>query len=151
MPKPNPDPLWSRVERGDGCWLWRGALLPNGYGILRIRARSSSNIYAHRLAWELVNGEIPAGLFVCHRCDVRNCVRPDHLFLGTTTDNMRDMVAKRRQAHGERHGRAKLSAASVAEIRLALQAGASCAALGARYGVSDTVVGRIGREELWGS
>lgn len=75
------------------CVLWTGALKPNGYGQRTFRGRSMS---AHRAAWIEAYGDIPEGMHVCHRCDVRACVRLDHLFLGTRSDNMRDMFAKGR-------------------------------------------------------
>jgi len=71
-----------------GCWLWEG-YVRSGYG--RLRKKS-----VHRLAWEEVNGPIPAGMSVCHHCDVRLCCNPDHLFIGTNGDNTRDMSAKGR-------------------------------------------------------
>ena len=87
--------FWSKVEKGDGCWLWRGAIGSHGrYGQFNVVNRSRPS---HRVAWELVNGPIPAGLYVLHRCDVGLCVNPAHLFLGTQKDNMADMMAKGRQ------------------------------------------------------
>lgn len=81
-----------------GCWLWLGAEKGNGYGNVR---RRQQNLPAHRFVWELVSGKaVPAGLDVCHKCDTRLCVNPGHLFLGTRLDNMRDCVAKGRQARG---------------------------------------------------
>lgn len=84
-------PFVSRVEVG--CWNWTGFINPKGYGQLSFKRRT---VRAHRLAWALAYGPIPDGLCVCHRCDNRRCVRPDHLFIGTNLDNMRDMVAKGR-------------------------------------------------------
>src|SRR6516162_3348365 len=69
----------------DGCWLWFGPKQRLGYGQLMIKSKMFK---AHRLMWEYMNGPIPDGLFVCHHCDVRNCVRPSHLFLGDQFDNM---------------------------------------------------------------
>lgn len=110
--------LWSKVPvRGDGCWEFAGAKSHKGYGQLPIwRDGRSIPRSAHRLSWELANGPIPAGMSVLHRCDNPPCVRPDHLFLGTQSDNMQDMVAKGRAYagpapvfHDRRHvlGRAK--------------------------------------------
>lgn len=100
--------FWARIEKGDDCWLWRGAMRPNGYGGY---VMNRVPVYAHRLSWQIHHGPIPAGLFVCHRCDVKRCVRPDHLFLGTRQENMDDMKRKGRQAHGPTHvARARVSA-----------------------------------------
>lgn len=97
------DFIWSRVEKTNGCWLWLGARMGrDGYGHMRVK---HSNRTIHRLVWELTNGPIPEGKFILHKCDTRPCCRPDHLFIGTARDNVRDMVAKGRsvgQAHPER-------------------------------------------------
>jgi hypothetical protein len=90
--------FWERVvEDSSGCWLWTGPKNKAGYGQMRLRNRKP--IFVHRVAWELSNArEVPVGMLVCHHCDVRSCVRPDHLFLGTYRDNNRDMTAKGRNA-----------------------------------------------------
>lgn len=84
-----------------GCHLWIASLTRKGYGNLRI---GRDTFMAHRVAYMLHCGPIPEGMCVCHRCDVRNCVRPDHLFLGTNEDNVADRVAKGRTAKGDKHG-----------------------------------------------
>jgi hypothetical protein len=85
--------FWSRVRKGDDCWEWLGRTSTNGYGAVWADKRDRR---AHRVAWELVNGPIPDGLYVCHHCDNKRCVRPDHLFIGTATDNMQDALRKGR-------------------------------------------------------
>lgn len=92
-PAPRTERFWAHVAQSEGCWEWQASVFRTGYGQFRDGGRS---MRAHRVAWELVNGPIPEGLHVCHRCDNRKCVRPDHLFLGTRSDNMQDMSAKGR-------------------------------------------------------
>jgi hypothetical protein len=141
--------LWSRVSIGPGCWIWKGHIVNTGYGALRIGGGGSPIIGAHRASWELSYGPVPDGLFVLHRCDVRLCVRPTHLFLGTAADNSADMVRKGRgrwpgpktPLRGESHPMAKLTLAQVQEIRRRYRAGGITQAhLGAEYGVDQTTV-----------
>jgi DNA-binding NarL/FixJ family response regulator len=92
------------------------------------------------VSYELHRGPIPDGLQVLHRCDVRACVNPDHLFLGTHDDNMADKVAKGRQVRGEHHGLVRFSDARVCEIVKAVRGGMSKRAAGRHFGLSDTQV-----------
>ena len=91
----------SKSEPETGCLLWTGALYTNGYGAIRT---GRTTRLTHRAAYELWVGEIPQGLCVLHKCDVRSCISPKHLFLGTNKDNMQDCLNKGRFATGDRHG-----------------------------------------------
>jgi hypothetical protein len=82
------------VNREEDCWEWTASLFKSGYGKFNLDGKT---VKAHRLSWELTNGEIPGDLFVLHKCDNRKCVRPSHLFLGTKKDNADDMWSKGRQ------------------------------------------------------
>ena len=98
------------VEKTDGCWLWKGSINAVGYGVFGYPGQGVS-CSAHRASYELFVGDIPSGMLVCHKCDNPICVRPDHLFVGTQRDNMRDMIAKKRCVPR------KLSESQVAQIR----------------------------------
>lgn len=129
-----------------GCWHWGGARSLQGYGF--IKRKDGAQLRAHRVAYELIHGPIPAGLFVCHRCDNPRCVRPSHLFLGSHPENMADMVLKGRSAHmqGERNGSAKLEMQDVLSIRSSI---GSYSRIGHDFGVSPSAVGLIKRRERW--
>lgn len=111
--QPNEVKFQRHVRRSPGCWLWEGARAPNGYGVGSYDKRIVS---AHRISWMLHRGEIPDGLCVLHKCDVRNCVNPDHLFLGTCKDNTRDSMSKNRNVKGERQHASKLRTQHIREI-----------------------------------
>jgi hypothetical protein len=82
------------------CWIWLKSKFDNGYGQQKIKGK---NYRVHRLSYRLFVGEIPKGLLICHKCDQKDCINPEHLFLGTQADNMLDMVQKGRSLKGNKH------------------------------------------------
>ena len=142
--------FWARVNKTDSCWEWTGVISRSGYGQVRFAFISNSRIpqSTHRIAWQLVNGPIPDGMDLCHTCDNRRCVRPDHLFLGTDLDNARDRDAKGRTARlaGARNARAKLTEQDVRSIR---GSDSATKALARRFSVSPRLIRKIRARELW--
>lgn len=133
----------------DGCWPWIGYRQRDGYGRFGVRRDGRKSIgYAHRVAWEIAYGQIPDGMCVCHRCDVRFCVNPAHLFIGTDADNAHDRDRKGRSVKltGERHGNARLSADIVRQIR---SASGLHREIASRYGISRETVTGIRAKKSW--
>ena len=114
--------FWNKVSINqlNECWLWNACLDKKGYGKFQ-------KYYAHRYSWILIYGEIPDKLFVLHKCDNPRCVNPNHLFLGTQQDNLKDMRNKNRATYvnGEKHGRVKFSNELIKEIRNQFEMGKS--------------------------
>lgn len=138
--------LWRRVEKmPSGCWEWRGYTDKNtGYG--QIGAEGEKKILlTHRAAWMVTNGPIPDGLHVCHRCDNRPCCNPDHLFLGTPTDNMQDAKAKGRNRwmEGEASPNAKLTDEQVREIRRRYRPYVNAVEIAEEFGISRSYVSHL--------
>lgn len=143
------DTFWLNVQRGtdDECWPWLRPPTPGtGYGQARVAGR---HLLAHRLAWSFTHGPVPLGMFVLHKCDVRLCVNPNHLFLGTQADNVRDMIAKGRQAVGAATRSTPLTDALVREMRTLRAAGTPHRDLCNRFGVSEPTVSRICNRVTW--
>lgn len=132
--------FWGRVEKTDGCWLWRAGT-NRGYGIAWVGGRIKK---AHRVSWEEVNGPIPPGMFVCHRCDNPPCVRPSHLFLGTNADNMRDMSEK-----GRGYLRSPITAHDAIDIVSLYAFGATQLELARSYGITQSAVSLIVHGKNW--
>ena len=131
-------------EPNTGCWLWCGPSAGGkGYGMFSANGRS---VRAHRFSYDVFVGPIPPGMLVCHRCDVRPCVNPEHLFLGSAIDNNADMTRKGRRAVGERCHKAKLKPSQVLEI---LQSDERPVVLAQRYGVDGATIRRLLRGESW--
>lgn len=135
------------------CWEWQGARKPKGYGNVRISGRY---MLSHRVAWELAFFPIPDGMVVCHACDNPACCNPAHLMLGRPQANFTDMMTKGRaklrqnKAVGERNHNSKLDAEKVRAIRAAYQSReADQYQLADAYGVSQSAIGAIVRNETW--
>ena len=148
--------FWAFVEKTETCWLWHGALQRGGYG--SAHRPYGRVVRAHRYSWELTNGPIPGGLCVCHKCDVRTCVRPDHLFLGTRKDNMRDAANKgrltrpsswERTRRGSAHGMAKLTDDDVRAIRAERAQGIPGHVVATRHHISGGAVSMIVNRKRW--
>jgi hypothetical protein len=147
--QPLADRFWTKVRKTDGCWLWTGCVGSHGYGEIW-SAETAGRLTTHRVSWELHHGPIPEGMSVLHRCDVRACVNPAHLFLGTDTDNMADKTAKRRHRFGERHHGATLTEADVRAIRDRWQrGGVTQRDLADAFGVDPSQVSRILSGDAW--
>lgn len=148
--------LWDRFhnmvspEPNSGCWLWTGATKEYGYGVIGLGERGKGIGKAHRVAYELYKGPIPNGMVVCHKCDNPYCANPDHLFIGTLKDNMRDCVRKGRNFipdnRGERAKWSKLTEDAVRHIRQRAMAGTEYAKM---YGVSKSAIYEIWRGKNW--
>jgi HNH endonuclease len=171
--------FWSKVHKADGCWLWTAARNKFGYGVFTGKGRVQ--LYSHRFSWKLHRGDIPEGSMVLHHCDNPPCVNPDHLFIGTAMDNMRDRHDKGRYATGEQswssthkdrlarglsngrhthpestrrgetHGCAKLSLAQVEEIRSLIAGGLTHRATGKIFGVDRSTITAISLGKNWRS
>lgn len=164
--------FWLKVDKSgptmphmdSPCWSWVAAKTRGGYGHFGVARKL---FLAHRVAWTIANGPIPAGLLVCHRCDNPSCVNHSHLFLGTNLDNCQDKESKgrgnpargdangshtkpERRPRGEVHGKSKLNDAKVIQIRADYAAGGvTVRRLGLQFGVHYSAIGRIIRREMW--
>jgi len=160
--------FWEKVSKNeDGCWEWiAGKNGTMGYGSFSFEGRQYQ---AHRWIYEQLNGKQAVGIEVCHHCDNPKCVRPDHLFVGTKSDNMLDCASKGRnamqrnpqrsrlregqhlwQAKGERQGHAKLTQEMVLSIRGMAQSGVRVAAIAEQYGVHPAHIRKLVLRKAWG-
>lgn len=140
----------------DGCWLWTASKNNKGYGVIGRGGKNGGMMYAHRLSWTLANPGMPLGAgLVLHMCDVRHCVNPEHLLLGTHKDNVSDMWKKGRANHvkGERVHTAKLTATEVLAIRRLFvpwsRDANGTSGLAKRFGVSRQQIHSIISRQHW--
>jgi hypothetical protein len=133
------------LKSESGCWLWTGAHGSSGYGHIGLNGKV---LDTHRVSFELYRHRIPDGLFVLHHCDVKSCVNPEHLFLGTQTENLLDMTRKGRRswASGENSGSAKLTAEKARKIREDTR---SHRTIAKEYEIGKSTVGAIKTGKAW--
>lgn len=137
------------VNYNNQCWEWQFRKNACGYGTIKVKNKSE---LAHRISYTLLVGEIPKGVEVCHSCDNRCCVNPEHLWLGTHKENMQDRVNKgytKGIAQGEKNPREKLKETDIPVIRELYKMGYDSVVLGAQYGVSSSTISSIIRRESW--
>lgn len=136
-----------RIEKS-GCWIWTGGKVSGGYGEIYLGDRIPRLV--HRVSFQEFVGQIPDGLFVLHKCDVRPCFNPEHLFLGTTLDNMRDASTKDRIAFGSRQPKAVLNESMVSEIRKQWNGTPSHQKeLAEKYGCSQANISMVVTRKTW--
>jgi hypothetical protein len=143
------DPLWERVYITDTCWLWTGSRTPDGYGRMH---RNGDLVYVHRFVAEATYGQSVTGMKVCHRCDNPPCARPDHLFIGTQADNMRDRDQKGRgviAAVGEDNPSARLTESQVLELRTSKKSWPEIKEIAERLNVTPMSVWNAATGRTW--
>lgn len=139
--------FWAKVQKSDGCWNWTASKGHKGYGTFQI---GHVPVRAARLSFFLANGYWPEPL-CCHRCDNPSCVRPDHLFAGTSSDNAVDMVKKGRKftMPGEAYPNAKLTEMDILTIRSRCDAGESSKTIAQDFGVHRATIRKIHNRQKW--
>lgn len=148
-PKPLEELFWSKVRKGSSCWEWT-ACISHGRGILvHVVNRKQKMWLAHRLAWTLLRGPIPKGMFVCHHCDNPKCVNPGHLFIGTHQMNVTDSVRKWRHTYGEKNPQAKLTEKQVKKIRMLRKQGWTYDRLASKFHMTLSPIRDVCKGYTW--
>lgn len=140
--------FWEKVNKDGDCWIWTAATRSSGYGCFKVAGRLIS---AHRFSFVLHFGEVPVGQVVCHKCDNRLCVRPEHVFAGTPKGNVVDMDAKGRRGFlkGAELPNAKLSDEKVEEVFRLRRAGKSHVEIASLEGVSRRQIEKVLNGRAW--
>lgn len=159
----NDQKFWNKVSVAgpSDCWLWKGVIDAFGYGCIK---RNGIQTRTHRHAWQLTNGAIPPGMQINHTCDIPDCVNPNHLKIGTQQENIRDKIARNRQAKGlangththpekrpmgEKIGNSKLKESEVKLIKKSLLSGATLSWLAEQFNVTKQSISGIKRQKTW--
>jgi hypothetical protein len=133
------------IDAVTACWNWTASTRSDGYGQFRVNKK---NVAAHRLSYQLAKGEIPHGAMLCHTCDNRRCVNPDHLFLGDHKINAQDASRKGRLGAAETHPLAKLNNQQVLTIRASKERGVD---LARQFKISPSIISQIRSGQIWKS
>lgn len=143
-----PRRFWAKVNKTPGCWLWTASTNGFGYGSIWTGYKLRR---AHRFSWLIHNGDIPDGIRVLHKCDVPQCVRPSHLFLGTDIDNIVDKLSKGRgnNRRGSDHPGAKITESQVVQMRIERERGTPLKELETKYGLSNGEISLICNRKKW--
>lgn len=145
------DYILSRTEKSEsGCWVWKGSVNNHGYGRIGSALKVLGERAAHRISYRAFLGNIPRDKSVLHRCDLRRCCNPEHLFLGTQAENVQDMISKSRHnpRYGEHNASSKLNRQSVSIIRSEWQS-TTISELARRFGVSRRAVSFVIKGVTW--
>ena len=147
--------FWDKVSKSEGCWNWIASKYPCGYGAINIRRKCFG---AHRMSWLIHHGDIPDDCEVCHYCDDPSCVRPDHLYVATHAQNIKDMHSKGRGVYspnfppppkGELNWKSRFKTEDILEMRSLSERGVSQRNIAILFKTSHPVIGRIIRRESW--
>lgn len=144
-----PERFWKRIQKPVGCWLYDGAKETNGYGYLLSPLQEGSQyITSHKLAWILTHGPVPDGKQVLHKCDIRACCNPEHLYLGDDAANAADKMSRKRQSRGEDNFKATITEVQAREI-WALKGTMSALEVAQRYARGPGLVHGIWSRKTW--
>ena len=155
MTEKDKDRFLSRIlftENPNKCWLWGGSFDKYGYGQFHLNAsyKKKKTLKATRISYYIHNNIDPLGLCVCHKCDNPKCCNPNHLFLGTNRENIKDRDLKSRQAKGEKAASSKLKESDIKDIREKYMTnGTSWRKLAREYGVHNRTIGKILHSNTW--